>query len=193
MHCPFCRNGDTQVIDSRVSEDGVAIRRRRRCPVCDKRFTTYERFELAMPSVVKQDGSRVDFDRAKIAASMQLALRKRPVSADAVADAIGRVELRLLSSGEREVRSEMIGELVMKALAALDKVAYVRFASVYRQFKDVSEFRNVIEEFDQSAASQPEPASRQAVEPASSPAAQDALQNEIPRRLRVLKEVARVS
>lgn len=171
MRCPFCRNDDTQVIDSRVSEDGAAIRRRRRCPVCDKRFTTYERFELAMPSVVKHDGSRADFDRTKIAASMQLALRKRPVSADAVDDAIGRIELQLLSSGEREVRSEMIGELVMKALAALDKVAYVRFASVYRQFKDVSEFRNVIEEFNQGAAAQAEPPSRQASQPALDPAA----------------------
>jgi len=147
MRCPFCRHEDTQVVDSRVSEDGAAIRRRRRCSGCDKRFTTYERSELALPAVVKRDGSRVEFDRQKIASSMQLALRKRPVSADAMADAIAQIEFQLLGSGEREVKSDAIGELVMHALGRLDKVAYVRFASVYRQFEDVSDFQNVIEEF----------------------------------------------
>ena len=144
MRCPFCRHEDIQVVDSRVSEDGAAIRRRRRCPECDKRFTTYERIELALPAVVKKDGSRVEFDRRKLNSSMQLALRKRPVNAEAVDDAIARIEYQLLSSGEREIRSEKLGELVMGELRRLDKIAYVRFASVYRSFEDVSEFQEVI-------------------------------------------------
>ena len=152
MHCPFCRHADTQVVDSRVSEDGATIRRRRRCPACDKRFTTYERVELALPSVVKKDGSRTEFDRRKIVASMQLALRKRPVAADAIDAAVARIEYQLLGSGEREVRSERLGELVMGELRELDKVAFVRFASVYRRFEDVSEFEDVIEEFRRAGA-----------------------------------------
>lgn len=147
MRCPFCRHEDTQVVDSRVSEDGAAIRRRRRCPACDKRFTTYERVELTLPAVVKKDGSRSEFDRRKIAASMRLALRKRPVSAEAIDAAVARIEYQLLGSGEREVRSERLGELVMNELLQLDKIAYVRFASVYRRFEDVSDFEDVIEEF----------------------------------------------
>lgn len=147
MRCPFCRHEDTQVVDSRVSEDGAAIRRRRRCPTCDKRFTTYERVELALPAVVKKDGSRVEFDRRKILASMQLALRKRPVNAEAVDDATSRIEYQLLGSGEREILSEKLGELVMNELRGLDKIAYVRFASVYRRFEDVSDFQEIIEEF----------------------------------------------
>jgi transcriptional repressor NrdR len=135
------------VVDSRVSEDGAAIRRRRRCPTCDKRFTTYERVELALPAVVKKDGSRVEFDRRKILSSMQLALRKRPVNAEAVDDAASRIEYQLLGSGEREIRSEKLGELVMNELRRLDKIAYVRFASVYRRFEDVSDFQEFIEEF----------------------------------------------
>ena len=146
MRCPFCRHEDTQVVDSRVSEDGAAIRRRRRCPECDKRFTTYERVELTMPAVVKKDGSRVEFARAKLAASLQLALRKRPVSAESVADAVARIEYQLLSSGEREIRSNDLGELVMNELRRLDKVAYVRFASVYRRFEDVAEFQDLLQE-----------------------------------------------
>ncbi|MCP3711707.1 transcriptional regulator NrdR [Paraburkholderia sp. CNPSo 3274] len=152
MRCPFCRHEDTQVVDSRVSEDGAAIRRRRRCPACDKRFTTYERVELAMPAIVKKDGSRTEFDRRKIVASMQLALRKRPVAADAIDAAVARIEYQLLGSGEREVRSERLGELVMGELRELDKVAFVRFASVYRRFEDVSEFEDVIEEFRRAGA-----------------------------------------
>lgn len=152
MRCPFCRHEDTQVVDSRVSEDGAAIRRRRRCPACDKRFTTYERVELAMPAVVKKDGSRTEFDRRKLVASMQLALRKRPVAADAIDAAVARIEYQLLGSGEREVRSERLGELVMGELRELDKVAFVRFASVYRRFEDVSEFEDVIEEFRRAGA-----------------------------------------
>ncbi|CAB3786485.1 transcriptional regulator NrdR [Pararobbsia alpina] len=146
MRCPFCRHEDTQVVDSRVSEDGAAIRRRRRCPECDKRFTTYERVELGLPAVVKKDGSRVEFDRNKLAASLQLALRKRPVSAESVADAVARIEYQLLGTGEREIRSEQLGELVMNELRRLDKIAYVRFASVYRRFEDVSEFQDLLQE-----------------------------------------------
>ncbi len=160
MRCPFCRHEDTQVVDSRVSEDGAAIRRRRRCPACDKRFTTYERVELAMPAVVKKDGSRTEFDRRKIAASMQLALRKRPVAADAIDAAVARIEYQLLGSGEREVRSERLGELVMAELRELDKVAFVRFASVYRRFEDVSEFEDVIEEFRRSSSAGTPPRKR---------------------------------
>ncbi|AET90008.1 MULTISPECIES: transcriptional regulator NrdR [Caballeronia] len=151
MRCPFCRHEDTQVVDSRVSEDGAAIRRRRRCPACDKRFTTYERVELALPSVVKKDGSRTEFDRRKIVASMKLALRKRPVAADAIDAAASRIEYQLLGSGEREVQSERLGELVMNELRQLDTIAYVRFASVYKRFEDVSEFEDVIDEFRRAA------------------------------------------
>ena len=156
MRCPFCRHEDTQVVDSRVAEDGAAIRRRRRCPACDKRFTTYERVELMLPSVVKKDGSRTEFDRRKIAASMRLALRKRPVAAEAIDAAVARIEYQLLGSGEREVRSERLGELVMDELRQLDTIAYVRFASVYRRFEDVSEFEDVIEEFRRAAPAKPQ-------------------------------------
>jgi transcriptional repressor NrdR len=147
VRCPFCRNEDTQVIDSRMSEDGAAIRRRRRCGACDKRFTTYERVELTLPAVVKKDGTRVEFDRRKVLSSMKLALRKRPVNAEAVDDAVARVEYQLLGSGEREVRSDKLGELVMNELRRLDEIAYVRFASVYRRFEDVSDFQEVLKEF----------------------------------------------
>ncbi|HOA94055.1 MAG TPA: transcriptional regulator NrdR [Quisquiliibacterium sp.] len=146
MRCPFCDNDDTQVIDSRVSDEGDSIRRRRRCPNCDKRFTTYERIELSMPAVVKKNGSRADFDRRKLRASLQLALRKRPVSAEQVDAATHRIEEKLMSLGLREVASERVGELVMRELRKLDKVAYVRFASVYRSFEDVDEFADAIEE-----------------------------------------------
>jgi transcriptional repressor NrdR len=155
MRCPFCRHEDTQVVDSRVAEDGAAIRRRRRCPACDKRFTTYERVELLLPAVVKKDGSRTEFDRRKIVASMRLALRKRPVAAEAIDAAVARIEYQLLGSGEREVRSERLGELVMDELRQLDTIAYVRFASVYRRFEDVSEFEDVIEEFRRAAPAKP--------------------------------------
>ena len=144
MRCPFCDHPDTQVIETRESDDGASTRRRRRCLNCDKRFTTYERVELALPAVVKKNGVRTDFDRRKMRASMALALRKRPVSAEAVDGAIHRIEEKLLSLGLREVPSERIGELVMRELKKLDKVAYVRFASVYRSFEDVDEFADVI-------------------------------------------------
>ena len=144
MRCPFCDHPDTQVIETRESDDGESTRRRRRCLNCDKRFTTYERVELALPAVVKKNGVRTEFDRRKMRASMALALRKRPVSAEAVDAAIHRIEEKLLSLGLREVPSERIGELVMRELKKLDKIAYVRFASVYRNFEDVDEFADVI-------------------------------------------------
>jgi transcriptional repressor NrdR len=146
MKCPFCHHEDTQVIDTRVSEEGDTIRRRRRCARCDKRFTTYERIELSMPVIVKKNGSRTEFDVAKLRASFMLALRKRPVPADAVDAAIHRIEEKLLSSGLREVVSGHIGELVMRELKRLDKIAYIRFASVYKSFEDVAEFQEAIAE-----------------------------------------------
>ncbi len=146
MRCPFCGNVDTQVVDSRVSEEGDTIRRRRRCLSCDKRFTTYERVELAMPSVVKRNGSRSEFDQSKLRASLSLALRKRPVSTEDVDAAVARIEEQLLASGLREVPSGQVGELVMTELRKLDKVAYVRFASVYKSFEDIGEFVEAIRE-----------------------------------------------
>jgi transcriptional repressor NrdR len=148
MRCPFCHSEDTQVLDTRASEEGDSIRRRRRCNACDKRFTTYERVELAMPVIVKKNGSRTEFESAKLRASLMLALRKRPVSADAVDGAIQRIEEKLRSSGDREILSGQLGELVMRELKRLDKVAYIRFASVYRSFEDVEEFRDAIDEID---------------------------------------------
>jgi len=146
MKCPYCHHEDTQVLDTRVSEEGDSIRRRRRCNHCEKRFTTYERVELTMPVVVKKNGSRTEFEPAKLRASLMLALRKRPVSADAVDDSIRRIEEKLLSSGQREVVSGQIGELVMRELKRLDKIAYIRFASVYKSFEDVTEFQDAIAE-----------------------------------------------
>ncbi len=153
MHCPFCDDPDTQVLDTRVSEEGDSIRRRRRCMKCDRRFTTYERPEIAMPAVVKKNGSRADFDRAKLEGSLHLALRKRPVPAETVDAAIARIEDKLMSAGTREVPSERIGELVMRELKKLDKIAYIRFASVYRSFEDVDEFADVIREVAQGSSS----------------------------------------
>ena len=146
VKCPFCSHPDTQVVDSRASDEGAAIRRRRRCLACEKRFTTYERVELVLPTIVKRGGSRADYDRAKLRASMLLALRKRPVAREAVEEAINRIEERLLSTGQREIRSEKLGELVMRELRRLDKVAYIRFASVYRSFEDVEAFTEVVKE-----------------------------------------------
>ena len=146
MKCPFCTHADTQVIDSRASDEGATIRRRRRCLGCDKRFTTYERVELALPTLIKRGGSRADYDRNKLRASMLLALRKRPVPRESVEDAIGRIEDRLLSAAQREIKSEKLGELVMRELKRLDKVAYIRFASVYRSFEDIDEFAEVVRE-----------------------------------------------
>jgi transcriptional repressor NrdR len=146
MRCPFCDHADTQVVETRETDDGASTRRRRRCLQCDKRFTTYERVELSLPVVVKRNGVRAEFDRRKVRSSMSLALRKRPVSAEAIDAAIHRIEERLLSLGLREVGSERVGELVMRELKKLDKIGYVRFASVYRSFEDVDEFADAIEE-----------------------------------------------
>lgn len=144
MHCPFCGHDETQVAETRESDEGDVIRRRRRCLHCEKRFTTYERIEIALPAVVKKDGARVEFDPAKLHASMLLALRKRPVSIEQIDAAIERIREKLLTSGAREVPSSRLGELVMRELKRIDKVAYVRFASVYRSFEDVDEFRQLI-------------------------------------------------
>ncbi len=144
MRCPFCSHDETQVAETRESEEGDVVRRRRRCLHCEKRFTTYERPEIALPAVVKKDGSRVEFDMGKPRASMMLALRKRPVSVEQVDAALERIQEKLLATGAREVPSTRLGELVMRELKRLDKVAYVRFASVYREFEDVDAFRQLI-------------------------------------------------
>ncbi len=146
MRCPFCSADDTQVVDTRSNPGTNVIRRRRRCAKCDKRFTTYERVELRLPRVVKKDGSRADFDRDKLLASMRLALRKRPVATAAVDAAVDRVEEKLRSQGEREVPTSRVGDLVMRELAKLDKIAYIRFASVYRSFETPDDFREAVQE-----------------------------------------------
>lgn len=150
MRCPFCGAVDTQVIDSRVSEAGDSIRRRRRCASCEKRFTTYETAELRMPQVVKTDGSRADFDPEKLRVGVQRALHKRPVPTEFVDDALKRIEQHVLSRGEREIPAREIGEMVMQELHKLDKVAYIRFASVYRSFKDASDFHDAIAEVEET-------------------------------------------
>ena len=144
MKCPFCSNSDTQVIDSRTSEEGDAIRRRRQCNECSKRFTTYERAELVLPSLVKKDGARVDFSRDKLRGSLMLALRKRPVPAEAIDQSITAIEEKLLLSAAREVDTKLLGELVMEQLRMLDTVAYIRFASVYKSFEDLQSFSEEI-------------------------------------------------
>jgi len=144
MKCPFCGHAETQVVETRVSEDGDFVRRRRQCGACEKRFTTYERPDVNFPVLVKKDGSRADFDSSKVRASMMLALRKRPVSIEQTDKALLRIEQELLSSARREIDSKQVGELVMRELKGLDKVAYVRFASVYRSFEDIDEFRQLL-------------------------------------------------
>jgi transcriptional repressor NrdR len=144
MRCPYCSHDETQVVETRESDEGGVIRRRRRCLQCEKRFTTYERIEIALPAVVKKDGARAEFDPAKLRASMLLALRKRPVSVEQVDAAIERIQDKLVTTAAREVPSARLGELVMRELKRIDKVAYVRFASVYRSFEDVDEFRQLI-------------------------------------------------
>jgi len=146
MRCPYCSNDETQVVETRESDEGDVIRRRRRCLKCDKRFTTYERTDLALPAVVKKSGARVDFEPEKLRASMTLALRKRQVSIEQIDAALDRIQDKLVATGAREVPSTRVGELVMRELKRLDKVAYVRFASVYRSFEDVDEFSRLIKE-----------------------------------------------
>ncbi|MCE0557845.1 MULTISPECIES: transcriptional regulator NrdR [Motilimonas] len=140
MHCPFCGVQDTKVIDSRLVSDGHQVRRRRECNQCKERFTTFESAELVMPRIIKSDGSREPFNEDKLMGGVHRALEKRPVSTEAVDKAVNQIMSQLRATGEREVPSKMLGELVMEALKNLDKVAYVRFASVYRSFKDVKEF-----------------------------------------------------
>lgn len=144
MRCPFCAHTDTQVVETRESDEGDVVRRRRRCQRCDKRFTTYERAEIALPVVIKKDNTRGDFSMTKLRASMELALRKRPVSTEQVDAAVERIQEKLLGEGAREVPSARLGEMVMRELRRIDKVAYVRFASVYRSFEDIDEFRKLI-------------------------------------------------
>lgn len=144
MKCPFCGAEDTQVIDSRVNEGRDSIRRRRRCATCNKRFTTYETADLRMPQIVKQNATRVEFNRDKLRLSFMRALHKRPVPTAAVDAAMERIVQKVLGWGEREMPSRMIGEMVMDELRHLDKIAYIRFASVYRSFQDLDDFRDVL-------------------------------------------------
>lgn len=148
MRCPFCGDPDTRVIDSRLSQEGDQVRRRRECVACHERFTTFETAELSLPRVIKSNGNREPFREDKLRAGMLRALEKRPVSSDLMEAAINRIKKELLGAGEREVTSQMIGESVMNALRGLDHVAYVRFASVYRSFEDVNAFRQVIDHLE---------------------------------------------
>jgi transcriptional repressor NrdR len=140
MKCPFCSHDDTRVVDSRLGKEGNNIRRRRECVACERRFTTYERVEETLPLVIKKDGRREAFDRQKIISGIQRACEKRPVSIATIEKVVDQMELTLQESGEKEVAASRIGEAVMEALQSLDEVAYVRFASVYRQFRDINEF-----------------------------------------------------
>ncbi len=154
MHCPFCSAEDTKVVDSRLVAEGNQVRRRRMCLSCSERFTTYEMAELLMPRLIKQDGSREPFDEEKLRSGMLRALQKRPVGLEQIESAINQIKRYLQATGEREIRSVVVGERVMEQLRQLDEVAYVRFASVYRRFKDVSEFKVEIDKLGQK----PEPA-----------------------------------
>ncbi|KTD16561.1 transcriptional regulator NrdR [Legionella jordanis] len=146
MHCPFCHAEETKVVDSRLVAEGAQVRRRRQCLVCHERFTTFETAELIMPSIIKRDGRREPFNISNLRAGMLRALEKRPVSLDALEEAIVSITQEIRRRGEREIDSREVGELVMKQLYRLDHVAYVRFASVYKRFKDVSDFRQTIDE-----------------------------------------------
>jgi len=151
MKCPFCQSPDTQVIDSRVSDDGDSIRRRRKCVDCSKRFTTYETVELRMPQVIKQDGTRVEFDLDKLRTGFMRALHKRPVATELVDEAIATISQDVLALGEREIESRRVGEMVMRELHRLDEVAYIRFASVYRSFQGIDDFQAAIKEVREPA------------------------------------------
>lgn len=146
MKCPFCGNSDTQVKDSRPSEDGLTIRRRRFCPACNSRFTTFERIQLRELTVLKKNGERRMFDRDKITRSLHIALRKRPVTEEQIEQLVTRVVKRLESSGESEIPAEMIGKIVMEELHGVDPVGYIRFASVYRDFREAKDFESIVEE-----------------------------------------------
>lgn len=149
MYCPFCNAIDTKVIDSRLVTEGSEVRRRRQCPDCSERFTTYEKAELLMPKIIKSDGIREPFNELKLTAGLHRALEKRPVSTEQVETAIEEIKRFLQASGEREIPSRTVGEKVMSTLRELDEVAYVRFASVYRSFQDISQFRDELDRLDQ--------------------------------------------
>jgi transcriptional repressor NrdR len=153
MHCPFCNAVDTKVIDSRLVAEGNQVRRRRECVTCEERFTTFETAELVMPRLVKQIGEREPFNEEKLRRGMEKALQKRPVSVEQIDEAVARINHSLRASGEREVPSQVVGERVMEELRKLDEVAYVRFASVYRSFKDLNEFREEIDRISQDNSS----------------------------------------
>jgi len=148
MKCPFCNEDDTQVIDSRVIKEGTSIRRRRSCSGCEKRFTTYEHIELSLPQVVKQDGKREEFNKEKLHHSLNRALHKRPVPVEFIDQAVENIVLKVLTNGEREIYSRDLGESVMFELKKLDKIAYIRFASVYRSFTDVEDFNTAIKDLE---------------------------------------------
>lgn len=154
MRCPFCGAADTRVIDSRLANEGASIRRRRECATCAERFTTFETAELVYPRIVKHDGTREPFDEVKLRRGMQRALEKRPVAVEAIETSIDRIKHRLHVSGEREVRSRVLGEWVMEELRNLDEIAFVRFASVYRRFQDVNAFREEIERLQSGASAE---------------------------------------
>jgi len=151
MYCPFCGDKETKVIDSRLVADGNQVRRRRECQECGERFTSFESAELVLPRVIKSNGSRQPFDQDKLRSGLTRALQKRPVSLEVVESTINRIKHRLRATGEREIKTREVGEMVMEELRELDEVAYVRFASVYRSFQDVNEFREEIERMDKEA------------------------------------------
>lgn len=152
MYCPFCGANDTKVIDSRLVTNGDQVRRRRECLLCEERFTTFETADLILPRLIKQDGSRQPFDEEKFRAGMLRALEKRPVSLERLEEAVARIKRKLRATGEREVQSLVVGELVMNELKKLDEVAYIRFASVYRRFQDLNEFRKEIDLMSRDSA-----------------------------------------
>ena len=150
MRCPFCAAQDTRVLDSRLVNEGDQVRRRRECNVCKERFTTFETAELTLPRVIKRDGVREPFEERKLRSGMLKALEKRPVGSDAIEAAINRIKKELMETGDREIPVQVLGEKVMKELSLLDHVAYVRFASVYRSFQDVSEFTDMIQDLQKT-------------------------------------------
>jgi transcriptional repressor NrdR len=155
MKCPYCKHGETSVIDSRLSEDGQSVRRRRECEACEKRFTTYERVELQMPMIVKSNGYRTAYDQNRVRVGFMRALHKRPVPTEYVDEAIQRIEQKLLALGEREVSSRVVGEMVMRELKKMDDVAYIRFASVYEDFQRVDDFREKVLEVKRPGMKRP--------------------------------------
>lgn len=156
MHCPFCSAIDTKVIDSRLVGDGQQVRRRRECPLCSERFTTFETAELVLPKIIKRDGRRVPFDEEKLRTGMTHASQKRPVSSEQIEAIVQRLLHRARATGEREISSQLLGEWVMEELRALDQVAYVRFASIYRSFEDVKAFNDEIKRLQKKAVTKPE-------------------------------------